>query len=100
MHYDWEDFLPKILPAATLSSHSSYYSFLASHPEAAVGGCTPWINETDSDGTSVFWNPSITDSQGNELNLMDPSVWAQHKLGALWHSTAESDYDAVKQHIS
>jgi len=93
-------FIPKVLSAKSLCSHPSYYSFLASHPEAAGGGFTHWAGHVK--GESIpFKAPSITNTRGEELNLMDPHVWQKYKLGALSQSasTAE-DHSRLAHHLS
>jgi len=83
-----EAFLPKVIPVGAYCSFPSYYCPLAHHPEAATGGATPWAEARDEDGTGVFWNPSLRDGQGNDLNLMDPAVWEEHSIGGLWQDLA------------
>ena len=65
------------------------------------GGASPWAAELDDDGSSVFWQPDVTDENGCSLDLMDPAVWERHKLGKLWQSaTTEAACEAVREHYA
>ena len=65
------------------------------------GGASPWAAELDDDGSSVFWQPDVTDENGCSLDLMDPAVWERHKLGKLWqNATTEAACEAVREHYT